>query len=218
MTSQTWGEHFGSSWDVDVAVIPNGFDDGTEAATTSPSRDTLAHVGVYYPGRQSLGTVWRALAELGETTGARPAVRWVGDLPSAAREEIAAHGLLQQTHVTGFVPHEDAKQLLASSTMLFASGPVEPGPDGRGWLPAKLFEYLASGLPILFVGHPDGDAASLLRSQPGCFVVEFGDVTGARRAIEAGLTSGRCERALDGFTRRARAGQVAELLDGVVGT
>ena len=35
--------------------------------------------------------------------------------------------------------------------------------DAEGYMPGKLFEYLATGLPVLGVGPENGDAASLLR-------------------------------------------------------
>ena len=36
--------------------------------------------------------------------------------------------------------------------------------DAEGYLPGKLFEYLATGLPILGIGPEQGDAAALLSS------------------------------------------------------
>jgi hypothetical protein len=36
--------------------------------------------------------------------------------------------------------------------------------DAEGYLPGKLFEYLATGLPILGIGPEDGDAAGVLSS------------------------------------------------------
>ena len=56
------------------------------------------------------------------------------------------------------------------ASMLFASGPQGSDPLSRGWVPAKLFEYIASGRSVLFIGDPAGDAAALLRGQAGCFV------------------------------------------------
>jgi hypothetical protein len=212
MPNAPMAEHFGDLWQTDIAVIPNG----CEPRPLGPEPvgpPVLAHVGTYYPERQSFAPVWRALADL-QAEGARtPRIRWVGDPPPALRGELDGLGISSLLDVTGTVSHGRAVELMASSSILLASGERDPGPVGRGTVAAKLFEYLASHRPIIYVGDEASDAARLLLGHPGCYVVGYEDVAGARRAIDAALSSPAVERDVRDFTVRARTEMLAGVLD-----
>ncbi len=216
MTSPAWAQHYGASWGCEVAVITNGCDPVPVAEPPEGNDAVLAHVGSYWPDRQDLTTVWKALAELRQSAEPIPRIRWVGQLREQARAQIDRAGLSEIVDVVGFVPQQEAIRLMASASMLFAAGPVDTGHFGRGWLPAKLFEYLASSLPVMFIGDREGDAAKLLAGHPGCWVVGPGDVEGAKHAIQAGLASGRHARDVESLSRQRRTAELAQLLDAVV--
>lgn len=212
--SRAWADHFGRRWGVDVGVIPNGHDMPVRPSPSPerPAPPILAHVGSYYPARRPLRTVWRALAAMRDSGTPLPRIRWVGELAPEARAEIAAHGLLDVLEVTGFLPQTEAIDLLRSSTMLMASGDRDGGPLGSGTMSAKLFDYVASGLPILYLGDERSDAAGMLQAHAGCHVVAFDDVSGAREALEAGLRGDLFARDVDSMSRRARTADLAALL------
>lgn len=216
--STAFAEHYAAVWGVEVAAIPNGHElppvTQAEADSSTDRRGppTVAHVGSYYPGSQSLRTVWRALAQRRRSGQVMPRIRWVGDLTAEARAEAASYGLLEFFEVTGRVSHTRALQLLYESTILIASGQLDTGPLGRGTTAAKLFEYLASGLPILYVSSPDADAAAMLAEYDGCYTVAFDDDLGAQRALEAGLAGGRYPRDVTSFSRTARTAELANVL------
>ena len=216
--SAAFAEHYAERWGVRVDAIPNGHDLPRDPPAPRPcGRKVLAHVGSYYPGRQSLVSVWRALAEMKAAGAAPPRVRWVGELGAQARAELAGSGLLEDLEVTGHLPHAQATELMRSATMLFASGERDTGPLGRGTTAAKLFEYLASGRPILYLCDPGADAAAILGRYDGCHVAAFDDEPAVRRAIEAGLDGRSYERDVERFSRRARAAELAAVLDSVAG-
>jgi hypothetical protein len=50
-------------------------------------------------------------------------------------------------------------------------------------LPGKLFEYLATGLPVLGVGPIQGDAAALLRETGAGEMIGSGDVDGMKKNL-----------------------------------
>jgi glycosyltransferase involved in cell wall biosynthesis len=66
------------------------------------------------------------------------------------------------------VPHNELIALYGSSNLLLII--LTGYKDAEGYLPGKLFEYLATGLPVLGVGPERGDAASLL-SETGAGVM-----------------------------------------------
>jgi glycosyltransferase involved in cell wall biosynthesis len=206
--------YYGERWATEIALIPNGHDVERIPAPQRPERPTLTHVGTCYPGRQSFRALWAAIARLREDPAAEvPRVRFVGDLPSEVRGEVAEAGIADLVDTTGFLPHEQAMQAMVSSSMLIASGFTGSDPVSRGVIPAKLFEYLASGLPILYVGSRVDDAGSLLARQPGCYIVDSTDVSGVQAVIESGMGTGPYERDVEQFSRRSRTRALAEVFD-----
>jgi glycosyltransferase involved in cell wall biosynthesis len=213
LPTATWAEHYGGLWGTTAALLPNGHDSELPQ-WRPPTRPTLTYVGSFYPADHDLTTLWQALARWRSSDGvATPRVRFVGHLPAQVREQMSAHGIADLLESAGFVPHDEAMRELMSSSMLVASGIAGDHPARRGWVPAKLFEYLASGLPVLYLGDPSTNAAQLLSGHAGCHVVPPGDVEGALTALRSGLADGRHDRAVDHLSRAAGARTLARILD-----
>ena len=83
-------------------------------------------------------------------------------------------------------------------------------------MPAKIFEYLATSLPILYLSDGGDDVAAMLAGQPGVFVVGRADVPGVRAVLEAHATPRLYERDPEPFSRRVRAAELAAVLDAAV--
>jgi hypothetical protein len=216
MPTPTWASHFGARWGREVSVITNGFD-ATLDSLPPPDRPTVTHLGTYVPARQSLAPLWEAVIRyVSDGSRQSPLIRFVGDLPADGRAELSAAGIADLVEETGFVSHDDAMRSLASSTLLIAGGDTGRDVLARGWVPAKLFEYLATSLPILYVGDRAGDAAKMLARQAGCHVVPRGDAGALDAALEAGLSGGSHQRDVGGLRRRAGAQALANLLDRAV--
>jgi hypothetical protein len=60
--------------------------------------------------------------------------------------------------------------------------------DAEGYMPGKLFEYLATGLPILGVGPVDGDASALLRTTSSSEMIGSDDLEGMVEALRQRFT------------------------------
>src|SRR4051812_4540360 len=176
MPTPTWAAHYGSSWGRDVAVLPNGHD-GRLPERRRPAQPTLAHIGSYHAGRDDLTALWEALALMRKRQSALvPRVRFVGHRSSELEAQVGRYGLDDLVDIVGFVSHDEAMVELMSASMQVASGIKGDDAVARGWVPAKLFTYLASGLPVLHLSAPDTDAAALTREQPGCYIVDQHDV------------------------------------------
>ena len=215
MPTPTWAAHHGELWRRDVEVLPNGHDQ--IPVEPVPHAPVLSHLGTVHPHAHSLDTLWDALAHLVEGGDRAPTIRFIGDVPDETRREAEARGVGDLLEATGFVSHDEAGRALAGSSMLLAQGFPSESPVTAGWVPAKLFEYLGSDRPILFLGDRDTDAARLVRDEPGTFVVAPGDVAGTLAALREGLGLERVERDPNRHSRTQRAAELAAIFDAAAG-
>jgi glycosyltransferase involved in cell wall biosynthesis len=140
----------------------------------------------------------------------------VGAFPDEARAELERHGLGDILDLTGFVSQPEALSLMSGASALVACDFVDSRPLSLGTVPAKLFEYVASGVPIIYVGHPAGEAARMLSRYPGCHTVPFGDVEAAIRAVRTAVDDQPRQRDISGLSRRARTAELAGLFDTIM--
>jgi glycosyltransferase involved in cell wall biosynthesis len=208
--SPSWAALWSRRWGRPVAVVPNGHD--LDVAPVAPEQPpVLAYLGTYCAHEQSLAPLWPALRRLlDEPPAPAVRVRFIGDLPPAVLEQMTAAGVEGTLEATGFVAHDEAIRQMAGASILLASGSEASNDDvAAGVIPAKLFEYLASGRPIVYVGDARHDAARLLREHPGCFVVARDDTDGALAALRAALAEPYHGRDVQSISRRARARTLA---------
>jgi glycosyltransferase involved in cell wall biosynthesis len=214
MTSPSWATQFSRAWGRPVSVITNGQDGMLPASPTSASDEfVVAYLGSYYPALQDLGGAWAAIRRLAESSASAPdRVQFIGEPDPAAWSELGAQGLERLVEVTGFLRHGDAMARLSSASVLLLAGPRDTAGTRRGIIPGKVFEYLATDLPILYVGATQCDVADLLREFDGCHICAPDDVD----AIAAALLEARGQRHtrdVERFTRRALTEELARLLD-----
>ena len=209
------------------AVVENGFaeDDFATLGAPDPSGQehfTIAHVGKLYASRNP-EALWDALARLRrERAVPKLRVELTGTVDAAARRALAARGLDEIVEMRPFVEHAEALRRMARSALLFLA--IEPFAQEAGMITSKLYEYLASGRPVLGWGPSAGDAAALLERTGGGRMLARRDTDGFARFLRMHYDAWAAGAALDGadseairpLTRRAQAGRMAALLDGVV--
>ena len=212
--SPSWRDRFIEKGAARVEIVTNGFDPADVPVPATPDGFVVTYLGSFYPEMQDLETMWAALRRFRDREpDLRMRIRFVGELAREARERMAVHDLSDVLEVTGFLPYREALAKTAASTVLIVAGVHPDRPLHRGVIPAKLFEYLATGLPIIYVGVRDTDAARLLASHRGCHLLEPGDVDGALSALAASRREGRVERDVARYTRQALAGDLARVFD-----
>ena len=212
-------------------VIENGFDEEnfTRAAGREPpprsdrARVRLVHSGVLYPSERDPRPFFDALAALkarGVVDAERLCVvlRYTGH-DALHRSEIERRGIQDLIELAPPVPYEAAlaEQLAADGLLLFQAA------NCNHQIPAKLYEYLRAGRPILALTDAAGDTAATLRAAGIDSIVALDDAA----AIEAALAT-FLDRIEDGSAvrigrpqaerhgRRARTGELAALLDAIV--
>lgn len=212
------------------AVIANGFDElEFEAAARLPSlrrpgRVHLVHSGTLYPGPDrdptSLLTAVAALRTRGALpAGLRITLRATG-FDAVYRPTLDRLGLADVVELAPALGHREALRevLDADGLLLFQGHTSNPA------IPAKAYEYLRAGRPILALVAQDGETAGLLQR---CGVGNFAPIDDPRRiepVLEqflASLATGTL-RVLDQdessrLSRRHRVAEAAALLDRLVG-
>jgi glycosyltransferase involved in cell wall biosynthesis len=137
----------------------------------------LVFTGTLY-GASDCGPVFEALERLA-TRGAIDPARvefriagnvWVPRLPSAGAVEIVQ---------LGYVDHARAVAEMAAADVL-----VTHVDRASRHTPAKVFEYLATGRPILCVTHPESLPYRLVEELDAGWAVDPADAVAVERAIE----------------------------------
>ncbi|MGC3948653.1 MAG: glycosyl transferase [Chryseolinea sp.] len=119
------------------------------------------------------------------------------------------------------VPHAALIDLYATSSLLLL---VLTGyKDAEGYMPGKLFEYIATGLPILGIGPEQGDAAQLLNESGAGKMVDGTQAENIKIALKDAHRHWKDGDALahrssdERYSRRGIASKLAALLSGTEG-
>ena len=210
MASPSWARRHADRWEREVDVVLNGHDVPAGAARRTPEPGLVAYLGTYYPGEQDLGSAWAAIAHDPDLQ-----LEIIGVMTDALTAELTTHGLQGRVRVTGFLSHPAAVTRIMAADVLLLAGPGVGSTSFGGQIPAKVFEYLVSDRPIVYVGDPESDVAEILRGWPGCFMVSTGDVEGAAAALAAARGT-RHVRHVSALSRSAQGRRLARILDRVV--
>ena len=161
------------------ATITNGVDPADFADLDLPTarnpRFTLAHVGSLY-GARNPAPLYRVLARwLQRRPEVRDSVvcRFYGNTPGQA---MPAPEVAPMVEFVGHVPHAEVlPQLWGADVLLILLGSAD---NTRGVLPAKIFEYVCTGRPVLMFA-PEGEASAFLERHGAGLTVSGDDVEAA---------------------------------------
>jgi len=143
-----------------ISVISNGYDeeDFSGSTTSKPEIFTISFVGTLsgsYPVRGFLNAI-KTLIE----KGIRFRLRFTGAVSEEQKELIISAADRSNIEFIPFSEHSKAvRNMLETSVLLL----IIPDHKSSGSIiTGKLFEYLASGKPVICMGPADGDAAMIL--------------------------------------------------------
>ena len=216
-----------------IAVVTNGYDpedfDAPAGPRPSSGPPTIVHAGVLYLGRDPRPFL-DALAGLGLEGAPAVRARFLGQNADPAfdlEDEVRRRGLGPAVDVVGQVSYRRVLDELVRADVLL----LLDSPGRRDGVPAKVYEYIGAGRPILALAEPDGDLAWVLReSGLPHRIAPISDPAAIRLALldliddPAGRAAGPPPSRRDGpFTREHLAGRLGALLDriappGTVGT
>ena len=221
-TSDTMTRWFTSAYpSVDAAkfvTIRNGFDPADMDAPAAPRSDDkfrIVYTGVwkneYNPAAlyDSLDWIRRSTPQLLD----RVEVIAAGFAPGEAeRRNLGAY-----IREIGRVPHHEAVALMKSADLLFFA---HSDPTRQASIPGKLYEYLASGRPLMALADPEKETGRIVRKVGGGIAVSPEDPGLLYHAL-IDACSGRLQMpprnadALRAFERRQLAARLAAVLNEV---
>ncbi len=216
-----WAEGFEKLGLEKCNVVTNGYDEADFQFEASPNPDefSIAHIGSLNKDRNSV-ILWKALQELcDEVEGFKEklVIRLIGNTDFTVRGDLDKYGLTEVTESEGYLPHKKVIRMQKESQVLLLL--INNTPNVQGFVPGKLYEYMASGRPMLAIGPVDGDSARIINEcKPGT-IHGFEDFAGLKEAIR-----GLFQQYLDGnlevdtkditkYSRRSVTGNMAAILD-----
>lgn len=211
-----------------IEVIPNGFDEADFAGLApAPAGGampaTLIHAGLLDREDRNPTAFFRALRILSDQGRIRPGSVRIRLLASGNdadyAKEIASLGLEGLVFLEKGMPYAQALQAMAQADILL----LFQGPSCDPQIPAKLYEYMRIGKPILAMATERGETGRFIRSAGAGEVIPIEDAEAIARGLAEWLDASASGRALpaasramaSGFSRQAQAGRLAEILRGL---
>ncbi len=207
-----------------VDVVTNGYDEADLQPQPKAARDkkfSLIHIGLLNQHRNH-EAFWAACAELKKeipSFGNDLLVKLVGKADVSAQESINRHGMEAQVEMIDYLPQAEAVQQQGRAQVLLLS--INNTPNAKGVITGKIFEYLASGRPILCIGPEDGDAAHIINEAKAGLVVGFEDKEKMKAHISHYYDLYQRDalevqsQGVAAFSRKALTGKFAQLFDAI---
>lgn len=184
-------------------------------------RRLLLHSGVVYPQWRNPRLLFRALRRLldaGCAGAAQVRIRFRASAHDAFLKQLAGEeGVMDFMEIA---PELDYISALAE--MLEADGLLLlQNHECNGQVPAKLYEYLRAGKPIVALTAPDGDTAAELRKHDAVILADLASTADIVEGLKAWLDAPEIGRAgrrqgVESCSRRGRTQELARILNSVI--
>ncbi|RIW13694.1 glycosyltransferase [Algoriphagus lacus] len=194
----------------DPADIPAGF----SPKVKEPEKLHLVYSGIIDSIRNPIPLM---LAMKAEFEGSKEQVEWtfVGKVSEQVQNYVASDSwLTSRIHFAGYVAHSEVFGFYAKADALVLI--LTDTKNAQGNIPGKLFEYLATGVPVLALGDPKGDSASILRDAGAGSVMAHTDQLAIQKQLRFLFeSSGAISKAegLETYSRKNLSVQLAKILD-----
>lgn len=161
----------------DIKIISNGYDlpsDFIDTQNKLSEKFTLSHIGIIGANRNPI-VFWEAISELTQDKEFAEYldIRLIGQIDLSVICSIKKNKIEKFVNIIPYIPHSEVldKQRESQVLLLF----INDSPNAKSVLTGKLFEYMASGRPILSIGPSDGDTATILQETNTGITIDFHD-------------------------------------------
>jgi glycosyltransferase involved in cell wall biosynthesis len=207
-----------------IEVVYNGFDpeDISEKKPEKADRFMLSYIGNFKPS-QNARTFWEAISELKKEItdfNSNFVVNLTGNLNSELFDLIEEFNLKDVVKTNSYVPHSEAVEIMVNSALLLF---IVPNTDSSKLIiTGKLFEYIATGSPILSIGPIDGNASVILKESGRDEMIDYSEKEKIKEQIKryysqwsngSGELFKHPETDIQKFSRKYQASQFADQLN-----
>ena len=214
-----------------ITVLENGYDEESFANTppapvrvlTDDQPVVLLHSGIVYPSERDPTQLFQALQRLqasGDLTARQLTLRFRASAHDDMLAQLARqYGVQDFIELCPAVPYREALAEMLSVDALL----VMQASNCNAQIPAKIYEYLRAGRPILGLTDPTGDTAGVLRSAGLDTMARIDSVDEIAAALPRFVAAVRARAvrlpdpsAVRNASRQGRSEAFAQLLNGVV--
>ena len=207
-------------------TIYNGYDggDSTQKTSSLPKEFTLTYLGVL-SAIQNPENLWKAIGELineNDDFSKDFRINIIGQIDSSVKQSIEDNKLSDYVTFSPYISHDKVSQVQKNTTMLLLLLMPDTEIRAKGLLTGKMFEYLASGRPILCIGPEDGDAAHIINECNAGATAGFDNKEKIKEIIKdyynRFITTGLPDNttaSIEKYSRKALAKEYSKLLEGL---
>lgn len=193
-------------------VLANGYDedDFKGIQPVEPDIFTITYTGTLSQAYPLTGFA-EALKKLTDS-GITLRLRFVGTVSPEQKKLILSYVPENIIEFIAYASHPEAIQYMVSSSALLLIIPDHK--SNKSIVTGKLFEYLASGRPVVLIGPKDGDAAEIIGRTGGGLIAGY-DTNDIEKAILQLIKNKLCpakEKTIL-FSRKKLAGEIANILN-----
>jgi glycosyltransferase involved in cell wall biosynthesis len=202
-----------------IDLLTNGYDPADIPVDFVPQKKKAGKLRLVYSGiidsiRNPIPLLEALKAEF-EEKSEDVEMSFVGKVSDGLREFVNQDSwLIKRIHFPGYVSHQEVFGYYAQADVLVLI--LTDTKNAQGNIPGKLFEYLATGVPVLALGDPKGDSASILEDAGSGSVISHVDIEGIRNRLreifesdKAGVDLGNLEK----YSRRNLSFQLSSFLE-----
>ncbi|MBL7844830.1 MAG: glycosyltransferase [Cyclobacteriaceae bacterium] len=169
-----------------AVLLTNGFDEDDFIVINyiKPQKFTIRHIGIVneqrdpVPFMEAFQQLLVEHAEFGEQT----VIEFVGEVYQPFKDYVHDRtSLHNHVRFTGNVSHRKVMECYGSTSLLLLI--LTGYRDPHGFFPGKLFEYIATGVPVLGIGPVVGDAATVLHQAGTGVMAESNDLAGIKASL-----------------------------------
>lgn len=202
-----------------IYLLTNGYDPADVPAGFSPKEKVEGKLHLVYSGvidgiRNPIPLMEALKSEFQHGI---EEVKWtfVGKVSEQVQAYVKEDAWLsERIHFAGYVSHSEVFGFYAKADVLVLI--LTDTKNAQGNIPGKLFEYLATGIPVLALGDPEGDSAKILKDAGAGQVIAHTDAASIKAQLRTLMDSSLKKvdpKDLEKYSRQHLSHQLARILD-----
>jgi glycosyltransferase involved in cell wall biosynthesis len=202
-----------------IKLLTNGYDPSDIPLGFSPKKKEQGKLHLVYSGiidaiRNPIPVLEAMKSEFSDNDE-QAEMTFVGKVSHAVINFVKADDWLRsRIHFAGYVSHREVFDFYAKADALVLI--LTDTKNAKGNIPGKLFEYLATGIPVIALGDPKGDSARILNDARAGEVIEHANLDGIRNKVRVLMNTNSLivnSTDLAKYSRRSLSDQLGKILD-----